>query len=74
MMTKNLFQKTIFFFLFIFVLAGCGVSSSPVSQSDIADIVGAGEESGTVAISVDLPSLDLGGKHKAALQKHTSAT
>ena len=76
MMTKNLFQKTIFFFLFVFVLAGCGVSSSPVSvsQSDIADIAGAGEESGTVAISVDLSSVDLGGRHKAALQKHASIT
>jgi len=73
-MTNNLFQKRFSFFLFLFILTGCGVSSSPVSQSDTADITGAGGGSGTIVVSVDLPSLDLRERPKAALEKHTSVT
>jgi len=68
-MKSKLFQKTVLFFFFTFVLAGCGGGSSPVATPDIA---GANEESGAITVSVNLSSFS-GGKHKALL-KHTTVT
>ena len=42
-----------------------------MNQSNIA---GEGEGTGTIVVSVDLPSPNWGGKHKAILQKHGTVT
>jgi hypothetical protein len=60
------FQIGCLLFLAGLLFSGCGGGNSGNA--------GAGEESGTVEISVDLSSLDLQGNHKATILKHTPVT